>query len=138
MELQEWLAAACLLHVGFQAVVSVVVYPALAATPVEAWATAHAAHSRRISWLVAPLYLALLVLCLAVAVRGPWTAGTFAALAGNAIAGLVTAVVAGPTHGRLGAGRTEALLARLLRADGVRLGGALLAGLGGLLILADP
>jgi len=40
---------------------------------------------------------------------------------------LVTATAAAPTHGRLGRGRTPELVARLLVADRVRLGCAVLA-----------
>jgi hypothetical protein len=40
-------------------VVTVVVYPALADTPVGEWAAVHAAHSRRMTVVVAPLYVAV-------------------------------------------------------------------------------
>ncbi|WP_432535205.1 hypothetical protein [Kineococcus arenarius] len=41
------LLAGAALHAGSQAVVTVVVHPALAATPAHEWARVHAAHSRR-------------------------------------------------------------------------------------------
>lgn len=130
------LAALSLLHAGFQSVVSVVVYPALAATPDRAWAAVHTAHSRRMARLVGPLYLALLIANLLVLVEGPWTVGTLAALVGNGTAALTTALIAGPTHHRLASGRAPELMSRLLGADRVRLAGAVLAGAGGLAVLS--
>ncbi|WP_432545946.1 hypothetical protein [Kineococcus sp. SYSU DK004] len=130
------------LHAGFQAVVTVVVYPALAdlarsgSTDRAAWAVAHAAHSRRTTVLVAPLYLALLavwgwVLLAVLPSTGP-SPGAFAALAaagaGTALAGGTTALVAARLHVRLGReGPRPELVAALLRADRVRCAGALLA-----------
>lgn len=131
------LAAVSLIHAGFQCVVTVVVYPALIASPVEAWSATHNAHSHRMSLLVAPLYLALLVVCLLVLIAGPWTVGTGMALAGNGLAGLTTALSAGPTHGRLSSGRTDLLVARLIAADRVRFAAALFAGAGSLIVLAQ-
>lgn len=131
------LAAVSLIHAGFQAVVTVVVYPALITSPPDAWTATHNAHSHRMSLLVAPLYLALLAVCLLVLIGGPWTVGTGMALAGNGVAGLTTALAAGPTHGRLGSGRTDLLAARLMAADRVRCAGALIAGAGGLIVLAQ-
>jgi hypothetical protein len=107
-------------HLAFQATVSVVVYPALAGVGREAFATAHDAHSRRIVVLVAPLYAALVGI-------GAWAALTaprplvLAAVAAHGLALMVTALVAAPTHGRLGAsGPTPELLGRLARADWAR------------------
>ena len=131
------LAAVSLIHAGFQCVVTVVVYPALIASPVQAWTATHSAHSHRMALLVAPLYLALLVVCLIVLIGGPWTLGTAIALAGNGVAGLTTALSAGPTHGRLSSGRTDVLVGRLIAADRVRFAGALVAGAGGLILLAQ-
>lgn len=136
MSAQVWLAGVSLVHVGFQAAVSVVVYPALAATPDEQWASVHAAHSRRVSFLVGPLYLALIAVNLAVLVTGPWSVGTVLALVGNGVAGLTTAVVAGPTHSRLARERTAVLTRRLVRADLLRFLGAAIAGVGAAVILA--
>lgn len=104
-------------HAAFQTTVSVVVYPALAAVGDEGFAAAHDAHSRRIVALVAPLYAALLAV-------GGWAALSdprplvLAAVAAHGVALLVTALVAAPTHGRLGIdGPTPALLRRLARSD---------------------
>ena len=135
MSAEAWLAAGSLVHFGFQAAVSVVVYPALTSSAEESWPEVHAAHSRRISYLVGPLYVALLAVNVPVLVGGPWTTGTVLALAGNGLAGLTTAAVAAPTHSRLARGRTPALTRRLIRADRFRLLGAALAAAGALLLL---
>ncbi len=122
------LLTASALHLGFQAAVTVVVYPALADLPVEAWPTAHAAHSRRIVWVVGPVYAAVAAACLWVLLSGHSTVWLMAAVAGNALAGLTTALVAAPTHGRLDKeAPTPVLLRRLIRADQLRLVGALVA-----------
>ena len=118
------LLTASALHLGFQAAVTVVVYPALAELPVDAWPTSHAAHSRRIVWVVGPVYLAVAAAGLWVLISGPYTLLVLVAVAGNALAALTTAFVAAPTHGRLGKeGPTPSLLRRLMRADRVRLVG---------------
>lgn len=107
-------------HAAFQLTVSVVVYPALASVGPDAFAEAHDAHSRRIVLLVGPLYLALLVV-------GGWTVVAdsrplvLAAVAAHGLALLTTALVAAPTHGRLGtSGPAPALLRRLVTSDRVR------------------
>jgi hypothetical protein len=116
------LLAASALHLGMQAVVTAVVYPALTEVPPGRWAPAHAAHSRRITFVVAPVYTVLAAACLRVLVSGPRSLLLLLAVAGAAAAALSTALVAAPTHGRLGReGPTPELLARLRRADGVRL-----------------
>lgn len=119
---ESLLLTATALHLGFQATVTVVTYPALAEVDPVRWGHAHAAHSRRITWLVVPLYLVVTVACAWVLAVGPWTVAAMVAVAGNLGAVLTTAVVAAPTHGRLGrTGPTEQLLTRLLRGDRVRL-----------------
>lgn len=115
------LLAVSAVHAGFQLVVTVVVYPALAEVPGPSWARAHAGHARRITWLVAPLYAAVGAVCLWVLVAEPPAATTGVALAGHAVAVGTTALVAAPTHRRLGRdGPQPALLRRLLAADRVR------------------
>lgn len=128
MTTETALVAVGALHLGFQAVVTVVVYPALATTPADDWNSVHAAHSRRISWLVAPLYVLVAVVCLWVLVSGPRTSWALVAVAGHAIAAGTTALVAAPAHGRLGrSGSDRRELTHLLVADRVRLGGAVVA-----------
>lgn len=110
------------LHLGFQAVVTLVVYPALADLPASGWAAGHDAHSRRITVVVAPLYATVAAACAWVLVAGPRSVPLLLAVAGNAVAAVATAVVAAPAHGRLGReGPQPALLQRLLVADRVRL-----------------
>ncbi len=121
------LLAASALHVGFQAVVTLVVYPALADVPAGMWTTAHAAHSRRITAVVAPVYLAVGAACLWALVSLALTVPLVLA-GGHVLAGVVTASVAAPTHSRLGRqGVTPVVMRRLVGADRVRLLGALLA-----------
>ena len=121
----EALLAASALHVGFQLVVTGVVYPALAEVPDDVWTRAHDAHSRRITVVVAVVYALLAAACLWVLVSGPYNAFVFLSLAGAAIAALTTAFVAAPAHGRLGReGRSEAVMRRLKHADVARLGAA--------------
>lgn len=147
------LVAATAAHLGFQATVRLVVYPALTAerdASPERWARVHGAHSRRITVVVAAVYGALLLACGAVALAGrdAWTesgtraAGWLVALVCTATVLLVTAVGAAPVHGALGrtedVGRRRLLLGRLLALDTARLlgaagacGGALVAAAGG-------
>jgi hypothetical protein len=125
------LLAGAALHAGFQAVVTAVVYPALAdagrAWPAT-WAAVHTAHSRRVGVLVAPVYLGVLATWAWVFAVVPLGPALVVSGVGSAVAGLTTAVVAAPTHARLGReGPTAVLLARLLVADRVRCAGALLA-----------
>jgi hypothetical protein len=117
------LLAAAALHLGFQLSVTLLVYPALARTP--DWPTAHSAHSRAITPLVVVVYGALVL-------AGGWALATewpdrwvLIAAAGAGLSFLATALVAAPAHGRLAAGRDDALVRRLLAADRVRTLGAL-------------
>ncbi len=116
------------LHLGFQAVVTIVVYPALASTRPQDWDVVHADHSRRIVRLVAPLYLTVAAVCLWVLATASLDARIVLALAGHAVAAAVTAAVAAPTHGRLGRqGPTSGALRRLLVADRARLAATVVA-----------
>lgn len=114
------LAVVGALHAAFQLTVSVVVYPALASVAPGAFASAHDAHSRRIVLLVGPLYLALLAVGGWAVVADPRPL-VLAAVGAHGLALVTTALVAAPTHGRLGsAGPSAALLRRLTVSDGVR------------------
>lgn len=125
------LLAAGALHLGFQLVVTLVVYPALSDVPDDGWSRAHAAHSRRITAIVAPVYGLLAAACLWVLVAGPYDVPILVSVAGAATSAVATALVAGPVHGRLGReGRSAELLGRLRRADIVRLGGAAVCAMG--------
>ena len=129
------LLAATALHAGFQATVTVLVYPALARVRPEDWPAGHDAHSRAITPLVAVVYGAALVACVGAVLSSPASAGAWVAAAGTAGAFLVTGAAAAPTHGRLGGARTPRLVARLLAVDRWRLVLAVLA-LGGALVHA--
>lgn len=120
MDPTEALIAVSAVHAGFQLVVSVVVYPSLADSSVESWPATHEAHSRRISFLVVPLYGLLLVVSAWVLASGPGALAVTSVVA-NLLAVGITATVAAPTHGRLGReGRTSGSMARLLWSDRVR------------------
>ena len=117
------LLASAAVHLGFQVTVTFVVYPALAAT--SDWDRAHPAHTRAITPVVVVVYAAL-VLAAGWALLSTWIdPWTVLAVAGGSVALLATALVAGPTHGRLAGGKDPALLRRLLAADRVRAAGAL-------------
>lgn len=128
MTATEALLAATALHAGFQLVVSGVVYPALADVPAGHWAPAHTAHSRRITWLVAPLYIVVAGACIWSLLSWPVPVLVGVALVGHAAAAGTTALVAAPTHGRLGReGKRPELVRRLLLADRVRTAATLVA-----------
>jgi hypothetical protein len=110
------LLAAAALHLGFQLTVSFVVYPALADEPEPRWREVHQAHSRRITRVVVLAYGLLAVACGWALLSGPdgWT---IVSVGAAAVAGLLTAFGAAPTHSRLGRGWSRPLLDRLLRLD---------------------
>jgi|SRR6478735_7704960 len=120
MSPEEALLAVSSVHLGFQVVVTVVVYPALADVPGGRWTAAHDRHSRRIALVVGPLYVLVAAACLWSLLSSP-DAWTLVAVGGNAVAVLVTATMAAPLHGRLSNARGRAvLLTRLRRVDLVR------------------
>ncbi|MFB9377581.1 hypothetical protein ACFFKU_14080 [Kineococcus gynurae] len=126
MDAPQALLTAAGVHAGFQATITLLVYPALVATPPASWARVHAAHSRRIAPLVAVVYGALLGAWVCVLVGGAMTFPLWVAAAGSVVTGATTALSAAPTHTRLGReGPRPELLRRLVRADRVRLVGAL-------------
>ena len=127
MDSSEALLAVSAAHLGFQVVVSAVVYPALAEVPGGRWTAAHERHSRRIALVVGPLYVLVAAACLWALVSSP-DAWTLVAVGANALAVLVTATLAALLHGRLSGGRGRAvLLTRLRRADLVRTAAAAVA-----------
>jgi hypothetical protein len=121
------LLAATGLHAGFQASVTVLVYPALAEAPPERWHEVHDRHSRRIVALVAMVYAAVLVSCVGAVADDPSSVLLWVAALASVATVLVTATAAAPLHGRLGAGWDPTLLSRLLVVDRLRCGCALLA-----------
>ena len=116
------LVAACGLHLGFQLVVTGLVYPALASTPAAQWSESHAAHSRRITPLVVLVYGAV-VLAGAAVLRAGASGPEIVSVAAATAAILVTARRAAPLHARLAErplGRRSADLRRLVAADRAR------------------
>ncbi len=106
---------------------TLVVYPALAAVQPDQWTLAHNAHGRAITPVVALAYGALLLAVGWSIIVTPSAIGVWVALVGAALSMAVTAAVAAPAHGALAAGVEPGLLHRLLVADRIRLGGAVLA-----------
>ena len=121
------LVAATWLHLGFQATVSALVYPVLAATPGAAWPAAHDRHSRVITPLVGFVYGALLLGSGASLLTAPSPA-VVASVAAVGLSLGTTALVAAPLHGRLAtSGPTPERLRLLLVADRWRTAGAVVA-----------
>lgn len=126
------LLAAAALHLGFQATVTAVVYPALLEAGRRGddravdWAVVHRAHSRRIAPVVVVVYGALLPPVLVAAWRSAddLQPAQVLAVLGAALALATTALVAAPAHRSLGRGWQESVGRRLLGADRVRLVGA--------------
>lgn len=84
--------------------------------------------TRHILPAVVVVYLVVAAACLGILIAGPYTPATITALAGHAVAGLTTAFLAAPLHGRLGGdGRDATRVTSLLRADRVRLAGTVVA-----------
>ncbi len=120
------LLAAGFLHLGFQATVTALVYPTLTSVDDADWSVWHAAHSRRITPIVVVVYGLAVVAGVMVVADGPTSWGVVS-IAGHGVALVATALVAAPAHVRLGDGRDDAVLARLLAADRLRLAGAVVA-----------
>lgn len=128
MDSSTALLAVSAFHAGFQLVVSVVVYPALADTTAASWAQVHDRHSRRIVAVVAPLYPVIVGVIVWALVAGPVTPAVVVAGTGNLFAVVVTAALAAPMHGRLGReGHSPERIRALLRADWLRTAGAAVA-----------
>lgn len=133
-----WLLLVAAAHLGFQLTVDLVVYPALGEVGPERWGSAHAGHSRRITPVVALVYVPLVLVLGWALVDRPDAVGTWLALAGGLLSVATTAAVAAPTHGRLSsvdADERAVLLARLSRADRVRTLGAVVCVVGAVLLV---
>jgi hypothetical protein len=110
--------AAAAVHAGFQATVTLVVYPTLSHVRAAHWRQAHDRHLHDVRPLVAVAYLALVatgVWWLGV----DWSALPIVAVVLAALAMASTAALAAPLHRRL-VKRDEAALTRLLSVDRVR------------------
>jgi hypothetical protein len=105
-------------HAGFQATVTLVVYPTLSHVRAAHWRQAHDRHSRAVLPLVVVSYVALAATgawWLAV----DWSALPVVSVVLAALSMAVTAVLAAPLHRRL-VRRDETALARLLGVDKAR------------------
>ncbi|MFY0409045.1 hypothetical protein [Solicola sp. PLA-1-18] len=114
------LAVAAAVHLGFQATVTLLVYPALGDGPSNTFAERHDRHGRRITPLVVVVYGAL-VLATGWALVADRDAGVVTAAVLLVLLLAVTGTRAAPLHGRLGAGWDDDLWRSLVRADVVRL-----------------
>lgn len=128
---ETWLVVAAAVHLGFQATVTLLVYPVLLerGRKGDGWASVHSAHTRRITPLVVLVYGALVPPVVVTAWRvlaGEAGWGATLAVAAALAAFVATAAVAAPAHGVLGRGWREPVARRLVRADRARLGAALL------------
>ena len=128
MSAEQFLLVATGVHLGFQAVVTIVVYPGLLNLAPDDWERGHAAHTRRMVIVVIPVYAA-------VAVALGWTLTTaccspalFVTTGAILIVWATTAFVAAPIHHLLSVRRpTRKLIRHLRRADSIRLIGAAVA-----------
>jgi len=125
---EQFLLLATGVHLGFQAVVSIVVYPGLLNLAPDDWERGHAAHTRRMIIVVIPVYAAVAVAlgwALATVCCSPALIITTGAVV---IVGVTTALVAAPIHHLLSVdGPTQKLIRDLRRADTFRLIGAAVA-----------
>lgn len=116
------LAAACA-YAGFQWTVRVVVYPQLATVGhADPWGfpAYAAAHQRRVTWLVGPLFAALVVTSGVLAASRPTAVLAWACAAATLVVLAATALGAVPQHRVLAERWDGPAHRRLLRADGVR------------------
>ena len=128
MSAEQFLLLATGVHLGFQAVVTIVVYPGLLSLAPDGWECGHAAHTRRMIIVVIPVYAAVAISlggALATVCCSPALFVTAGALL---IVGVTTALVAAPLHHLLSVdGPTQKLIRNLRRADTLRLIGAAVA-----------
>ncbi len=116
-------AAATWALVGLIWVVQVVVYPGFARVGGGAFVDYHADYTRRVTYVVAPLMGVELLGALYVVARPPAFLAPIEAWAGLALVvtcWVSTAAVQVPLHARLGEGRDEARIRRLVRGNWVR------------------
>lgn len=128
MSAEQFLLLATGVHLGFQAVVTIVVYPGLVSLPSQEWARGHAAHSQRMIVVVIPVYAATMI-ALAWALASLDMSTPLVITAGALVlVWATTAFAAAPIHHRLSTdGPTPQLLRRLRRIDAIRLIGAAVA-----------
>ncbi len=127
-------AAATWALVGLIWTVQIVHYPLFAQVGADAFRSYHARHTRRITWIVAPLMATELLTAVLLVVRGarePWLLASLAPLAFNWLSTWRTQI---PLHNRLATGFDAAVHRRLVTTNWWRTaawtirGGCLLAG----------
>lgn len=106
-------------YAGFQWTVQMVVYRQFALVPPAAFAAYEAAHQRRISYLVGPLFAGQVATAAGLLVTGVggWRFVSMALLAGILV---VTGLLAVPLHRRLSGGFEPAAYRSLVRVDAAR------------------
>jgi hypothetical protein len=125
---EQFLLLATGAHLGFQAVVTIVVYPGLVNLAPDDWERGHEAHTHRMIIVVIPVY-AVLVLALGWALATVRFSPALIVTTGAILfVGMTTTLVAAPIHHRLSTGPpTQKLIRGLRRADNFRLIGAAIA-----------
>lgn len=110
-------------YAGFQWTVHVVIYRQFSAVPVEAFAEYERLHQRRISYMVGPLFAALVVSVGWLLIDSPATVARWAALLAAALVAVIvgiTAFAAVPLHRRLSGEWDGKAYRQLLRVDLLR------------------
>ena len=122
MSAEQFLLLATGVHLGFQAVVTIVVYPALVNLAPDDWERGHAAHTHRMIIAVIPVYAALATALGWALATVSYSLALIVTTGAVLIVGLTTALVAAPIHHRLSiGGPTQKFLCYLRRADTFRL-----------------
>lgn len=128
MSPEQFLLLATGVHLGVQAVVTIVVYPGLVDLAPHDWARGHAAHSRRMVIVVTPVYAAVAVALAWVLATGCCSPAIFVTTGAILMVWGITAFVAAPIHHVLSKdGPNPKLIRHLRRADTLRLLGAAVA-----------
>lgn len=128
MSAEQFLLLATGVHLGFQAVVTIVVYPGLVNLAPDDWERGHAVHTHRMVIVVTPVYAALFIALGWALATVSWSTALIVTTGAILFVGVTTALVAAPIHHRLSVGvPTQKLLRDLRRADTLRLIGAAVA-----------
>jgi hypothetical protein len=110
-------------YAGFQWTVNRVVYPQLGTVPEDAFTAYERSHERRITYVVGPLFAALVVTTALLWVDRPSGLSVLGPAVSSALLLAVlgaTGLLAVPLHRRLERGWDREAYARLLRADALR------------------
>jgi hypothetical protein len=125
---EQFLLLATGVHLGFQAVVTIVVYPGLLNLAPDDWERGHAAHTRRMIIVVVPVYAAVAIALVWAFTTACCSSALFITTGALLIVWATTAFVAAPIHHLLSVdGPTRKLTRDLRRADALRLIGAAVA-----------